>query len=887
MSKRKKTSSTKPPLTIHLMGNAHLDPAWMWRWTEGYAETISLAHTVLASMDELEQFKFVRSSAQSYQWVLEHDPELFEQIKARVAEGRWDIVGGWWEQPDLNVTSAESLIRQGVLGQRFFLEHFGRAADVGYCVDSFGHPAGLPTLLQAVGLKAYVFMRPSHKVRPELKSLFRWIGPDGSEVIGIHIPNYGVWTKDKCPTLAEVIRLRPKGVTDLPYMYGFGDHGGGPSREDVRQLTAIAAGDDEAAMANGAEAETLAELKKLMRRENVKQLTFSSYTELMKKIDTPAAKAKLSRHQGHAHWHSQGSYTSISAIKRNIRQLENELFSAESALATAKTIGLDVPDISDDLRLGWESLLFNQFHDLGAGTCYFPATDDCVRHLEAGRYHASVATNAAMQKLFRAVDVSKFYVASFLYNPLPWPVTASVTVSGSPCLFDESGRPMPFQPVSSGPYRGGHELQAGTTVTLPACGGALLYNDGKIRPPAPAAEGAFDAKGPVADELKGIFEEVDPAKLDSTVAEQVRAGQAVRPPKLTGRGKTCRAENESLSMRLDARGRLRQITLKDADVDLLAGPIQPVVVNDEGDAWGMAPDHHTPLHWDEPLEPVETEGRAEWIDLGQMRGTVATNYRWRNSRIRIEWTLARGLGYIDGRIEIHWQDRHAMLKLAVPTALGNPVATLDTPACPLEVPVDGVEQPCQKWIDLTGRVGRKTFGLALANDAKYACSMVGATMNLTLLRSAHMAYMSMGRGTPPPRAHRYYMDQGLQEFRVRLIPHVGDWRAGQVQRRATELNCPPIVVRGGMHDGALLADFSAIEVGPDNVLPMAVKPADDGKGLIVRLWESAGRAVSAAVRVGEDTARVRLGKHQIKTVRLTGQGKQFRAVEVDALERAI
>ena len=129
---------------LYLVGNAHLDPVWQWRWQEGSAEAKATIRSALDRMKEFPEFRFVCSSASVYQWVEEFAPDMFEEIKERIAEGRFIIVGGWHVQPDCNLPSGEAFARQSLYAQRYFKETFGMTARVGYNVDSFGHNAMLP-----------------------------------------------------------------------------------------------------------------------------------------------------------------------------------------------------------------------------------------------------------------------------------------------------------------------------------------------------------------------------------------------------------------------------------------------------------------------------------------------------------------------------------------------------------------------------------------------------------------------------------------------------------------------------------------------------------------------------------------------------------------------
>ena len=183
---RKPTSRTRP--IVHLLGHAHIDPVWLWRWQEGFAEVRATFRSALDRMKETPGYVFTCSSAALYEWVEQFDPNMFQEIRKRVAEGRWSPVGGWWIEPDCNIPSGEALVRQGLYGQRYFKEKLGVRSTVGFCPDSFGHAGTLPKILAGCGLSHYVFMRPmvhEHEGIPELA--FRWQGDDGTEVKTLRI----------------------------------------------------------------------------------------------------------------------------------------------------------------------------------------------------------------------------------------------------------------------------------------------------------------------------------------------------------------------------------------------------------------------------------------------------------------------------------------------------------------------------------------------------------------------------------------------------------------------------------------------------------------------------------------------------------------------------
>ncbi len=146
---------------VYMIGNAHLDPVWLWRWQDGFSEILATYRSALDRLYEFLETKFTSACAVYCQWIEKMAPDMFAEIQEIVKQGRWEIIGGWFLQPDCNIPSGESFMRHTLISQRYFKEKFGVTATTGYNVDSFGHNAGLPKILRSGGMENYVFMRPS------------------------------------------------------------------------------------------------------------------------------------------------------------------------------------------------------------------------------------------------------------------------------------------------------------------------------------------------------------------------------------------------------------------------------------------------------------------------------------------------------------------------------------------------------------------------------------------------------------------------------------------------------------------------------------------------------------------------------------------------------
>lgn len=326
-----------------MIGNAHLDPAWLWNPFDGTDAALATARSACDLLDEFPEFVFTCSGSWFHEQVERHDPRLFARVCQRVAEGRWNLVGGMVVQPDCNLPCGESFARQFQFGQGYLRERFGKAARAGYNVDSFGHTGWLPSVLRAAGLDAYVFMRPMPNEMQLPARLFRWRSPDGAEVTAFRIG--GAYTC-KASDLGEHIRASidsvPAGCAHTMCFYGVGDHGGGPTRAQVKWIA-----------------------DNLEWNEGVR-LQFSCPDTFFDAVrDLPPGVLPVV--DGELQHHAIGCYSVERRIKVGMRRAENRLIQAETAMEAHAAQG--TPEMRAMLDQAWNALLFNQFHDILGGTC--------------------------------------------------------------------------------------------------------------------------------------------------------------------------------------------------------------------------------------------------------------------------------------------------------------------------------------------------------------------------------------------------------------------------------------------------------------------------------------------------------------------------------------
>jgi alpha-mannosidase len=403
-----------------MIGNAHIDPVWLWQWPEGYQEVRATFQSAVDRLDEYPDFVFTCDSSLFFAWVEESDPELFERIRQHVAAGRFQVVGGWWIEPDCNIPGGESFVRQALYGQRYLRERFGLIATVGANLDSFGHNATIPQILRKSGCDSYVFLRPGPKEKDLPAPLFWWESPDGSRVLAYRIPHEYCAPKDDLGEHVEkAVASLPDGDGEWAVFYGVGNHGGGPTVANIEQVARMG-------------------------------LQPSSLRTFFDSVSAANGERPVVR--GELQHHSPGCYTTHSGIKRWNRRAESLLLRAEKWCAVADSLGLR-PYPHDELTEAWKLLLFNQFHDTLAGTSIEPAYDDARDQLGHASSLAANAFNAAAQSIARQIGIAQEHEMRpvVVFNPHPWPLRTDVeleytwTREQGHHVVDDEGEPVPMQ----------------------------------------------------------------------------------------------------------------------------------------------------------------------------------------------------------------------------------------------------------------------------------------------------------------------------------------------------------------------------------------------------------------------------------------------------------
>jgi alpha-mannosidase len=481
---------------LHMIGNAHIDPVWLWQWPEGYQEVRATFQSAIDRMEEYPEFVFTCDSVLYLAWVEEHDPELFEAIRARVADGRWQVIGGWWVEPDCNIPGGESFVRQALYCQRYLRDRFGAIATTGSNLDSFGHNASLPQVLRKSGADSYVFLRPGPHELTLPGPYFWWESPDGSRVLAYRIPH------EYCSPGADIGNHLDKSLAQLPadrgelmVFYGVGNHGGGPTRANLDSI------------------------RRLNESDRLPRLECSSPRAF---FDSIAGQDDLPVHRGDMLNHAVGCYSAHSGVKRWNRRAENLLARAEKWAAVADVAaGLDYP--LAELTEAWRLVLFNQFHDTLAGTAIAPAYEDSRDQYGHASSIAAFVFNRAIQSVARRIDIAPEpeLTPVVVFNPHPWRLRSDVEVEVAKTesrLTDDEGAPVPVQRTRSLATVGGSRGRLVFRADVPALG----YRVYRLFPGV--SEGAAVSATDTSLENEHLAVEVDPSTGWLSRLESERTG---------------------------------------------------------------------------------------------------------------------------------------------------------------------------------------------------------------------------------------------------------------------------------------------------------------------------------------------------------------------------
>ena len=395
---------------VHLTGNSHLDLVYLWTHSE-FVRKIGRTHaTALRLMEQYPDYVFTQSQPHMYNQMKQHFPELYEQVKQRIKEGRWEAVGAFWVEPDCNLISGESMVRQLMRGIRFYQQEFGVTPRTAWIPDVFGNAWTMPQILVKSGLQYFVTHKMSvwNDTNPWTQNVFWWESPDGSRIFS-HVPTthfIGTAEPDHIKEHWDSFSHRDT-VGQSLYCYGWGDGGGGPDTEMLEYCKRY---------------ESFPGLVPC-RNATVEQ-ALESMREKAVDADIPVINDELYLEE------HRGVYTTKGRLKKLNRFCEHLYRKAELFSCFAQT-----PYPEDDLDAGWKEILTNQFHDSLPGTHVTRAYLDILESYDKAVSIGHKALNDALGDIASRIDTTGPGQAVILFNALPFPRKSRVTV---PCDVAES-----------------------------------------------------------------------------------------------------------------------------------------------------------------------------------------------------------------------------------------------------------------------------------------------------------------------------------------------------------------------------------------------------------------------------------------------------------------
>lgn len=812
---------------FHLIPNAHLDPVWLWDWREGLNEGITTCRAVLNLMDEFPELTFARGEASIYEHVERHDPETFARIRAQIASGRWDVVGGNYVQPDTNLPATEVLVRQFRRGLGYFKNVLGVRPTVAWAPDSFGHSAGWPEIYAAAGMKSFAFSRPFASDLALPGPAFWWEAASGSRVLAWRMPVgwYGSTRKEVPERLDRHRAEAPQwGVENIPVFFGLGNHGGGPSRAQIEAI--------------------------LRWRDQHADVTveFSTLHRFFAALGSESANLPVFR--GEQNFALRGCYASAAAFKFPYRRTENLLLRAER---TSSAIAAATQTPAPDLREAWDAVLFNCFHDILPGSSIERAFVDQKAWIGLAWHHAHRVELTALNQL--AANIDTRVPATVGDRPTVVPVllwNSCAEPFDGPVEFEV---PLDYRPLDE--FRGKPD-----DVPLAVCDA-----NGRVLPfQSVATENEFATDVPWRKRL------VVRTRIPALGWHVITVGWAQDAKKNASPVSDLRTKSGVVSnryWRIETRKSRRGITVTRGKTEPFT--LRVLTIDDPWGSWGGHDGEEKSNHVND-VKAVWKVAAVQILERGPERAALWVRLAAGASWLELTFQLFRDDPTVIVRSRVFWADNAARLKLQF--SVGSEAE--------FEVPGGTVRrQPCGevpggRWV----RVGIGERAFVFASDALYNFDLGLVAFGATVLRSCR--YAAMNRSTPAEQPSRPYMDLGEHVFQFALA--VGDADAGALSRR---LESPPIAAivpaRAGTwpRSGGMLRLSAGLEL-------LAFAPATAKGGWFLRVQNTtARRLVGSVVFLGAKLALGSITKYRIHTVLLQQDGQTWKTTVVNAVEERV
>lgn len=768
------------------VGHTHIDVAWLWTLAQTREKAARSFSTVLSLMKKYPEYTFMSSQPQLYKYVKEDFPEIYEQIKERVKEGRWEPEGAMWLEADCNISSGESLVRQLLFGYKFFKEEFDIESKILWLPDVFGYSAALPQILKKSGVDYFMTTKISWNEYNKMPSdTFNWEGIDGTEILTHFVtssdanrPNEHTTTYNANLVPSQVIgswqRYQQKDINNEILMsFGYGDGGGGPTKEMLENARRMEKG-----------------IPGCPKVKIGKSLDF--FRNLEKRV---SQNRKLSKWVGELYLeYHRGTYTSMARNKKYNRKSEYlyqdiELFNVLST----EVAGIGSYPIKE-INEGWETILLNQFHDILPGSSIKEVYNDSLAQYIEVEKKGRRLLNAALDDVASQIEFES--KSAVVFNQLGFERSDIVLL----------------------------ELPAGfESANIYDCNGEKLLSQ-LLTQAEDSKKMVFFAQNIPAKGYKS-FKVEKTGLVENSANENLGSKTAV----VSDDNKVI--ENKYFTICFDDSFNITSLFDKQANREVLktgerANVLQAFEDKPHNfDAWDIN------IYYAEKMWEVNDVQSVKLIENGPVRACLELKRMFLNSTITQEIYMYSCIGKIDIVNKIDWKEKQILLKAAFAVDIHTNKATYDIQYGNVERPTHWntswdaarFEVCAHKWAD----VSEDGYGVSLINDCKYGYSIKGSEMKLTLLKSAT---------EPNTDADREY-----HEFTYSIYPHQGNWKAANTVEMAYSLNCPVYSKVEEAHSGRLPAQMSLISIDCTNVVVEVVKKAEDGNGIIVRMYECYNR----------------------------------------------
>ncbi|MFW9264509.1 alpha-mannosidase [Nostoc sp. CALU 546] len=793
-----------PKSKIFLLGHAHLDLAWLWPVSETWNAAQNTFESVLKLQADFPELIFCHSTPALYAWIEEHRPDLFQAIQAQVAAGRWEVVGGMWVEPELNLISGESIVRQLLYGQRYIQEKFGKISAIVWVPDTFGFCATLPQFFANAGIEYFVTQKLRWNDTTKFDyGAFWWRSPDGSEVFSLMSAPIGE-SIDPVKMASYALEWQTQtGLSESLWLPGVGDHGGGPTRDMLETAQRW----QNSPFFPDLEFTTA---EKYLQKISSQLTSQSKIQNPKSKIQSPTWNDEL-----YLEFH-RGCYTTHADQKRWNRRCENLLYEAE-LFATLATVSCGVTYPKAEIEAAWKQVLFQQFHDILPGSSITQVYTDALPQWQQVEQVGTKILQESLLAIASHVTLSEppkpDSLPIFVFNSLNWQRSEVVSVVlPTPeewQIYDTSGKQLVSQ------FSEPSTLQFLATE-IPPVGYRIFW----LSPPSSSSPSS-------------------PPLLPDWILE-----------------------NEFLRVVIDPdTGDLSSVFDKTYQREVLSGAgNQLQAFKDSGqywDAWNIDPNYAQ-----HPLPSTNLQS-IQWLEPGPVQSRVRVVRQLGESEFCQDYILQAGSPLLKIATTVNWQENHVLVKAAFPLNIEADFATYEIPCSAIRRPTKPQtpaehakwEVPALRWADLTAEniiqnpksKIQNSYGVSLLNDCKYGYDSKPNQLRLTLLRSSNW---------PDSQA-----DRGFHEFTYTLYPHAGSWESAHTVRRGYELNIPLQVILNPLTTQNLaltqrpvtanstIKGVSFLDLSAENLILMALKPSEDGpQQLILRCYECHGETAELSLQ---------------------------------------